>query len=428
LSAPSAASPAGLRGSPELDELVREGLFGRPEARPAAWSRVRRAAEASGLRSSSLQGLYQAVAAGRSGGFTVPAFNLRGLIYPQARSLFRAAKALGAGAFIFEISRGEMSYTDVRPSEFSGSVLAAALREEWRGPVFIQGDHFQFNSPEYARDPRAETSALKTLTQEALDAGFRNIDIDASTLVRLDRPTLREQQRDNYERTAELTSFIRDREEPGFPVSVGGEIGEVGQKNSTVEEFEAFFEGYREAWTGVPISKMSVQTGTAHGGVVRADGSRAPVEVDFAVLRQISAACRKRGLGGAVQHGASTLPDEMLGLFPKNDTLEIHLATGFQQTIFNHPEFPRELREDMARWVETHRPPEWKAEASTAQNFEKSVKRTWGPFKKRLGEIPEARLGRILETLEARHRMTLEKLGVRGTGRLVLETLPSGGP
>src|SRR5205807_2110103 len=115
----------------------------------------------------------------------------------------------------------------------------------WTGPVFIQGDHFQFDPQEYARDAAAETARVKELTREALDAGYLNIDIDASTLVDLSRPTLREQQRDNFERTAELTEFIRGiRPE----VSIGGEIGEVGKTNSTVEEFEAFFDGYRERW------------------------------------------------------------------------------------------------------------------------------------------------------------------------------------
>jgi len=40
--------------------------------------------------------------------------------------------------------------------------------------------------------------------------------------------------------------MIRDLEPDGITISVGGEIGEVGGKNSTVEELQAFMEGYLE--------------------------------------------------------------------------------------------------------------------------------------------------------------------------------------
>ena len=368
--------------------------------------------------------LYDEIAAGRARGFTVPAFNLRGLVHESARAIFRAAKRTDAGAFIFEISKGEMSYTAIRPAEFSSAVLRAGEREGWTGPVFLQGDHFQFDPGEHARDPGGETLRIKALTREAIEAGFLNIDIDASTLVDLRRPTLREQQRENYERTAELTEYIRALKPE---VSVGGEIGEVGKTNSTVAEFEAFFEGYGECWRGKPISKMSVQTGTAHGGVVLPDGSRANVSLDFAVLRDISAACRRRGLAGTVQHGASTLPDEILAEFPKHDAVEIHLATGFQQAIFNHPRFPKELRKEQARWIEENRPPEWRSGATPAQNFEKCVKRTWGPLKKRFADLPRESLDAIMETLEEKFASTMTRLGVKGTRGLVEGLVPSQG-
>ena len=95
-------------------------------------------------------------------------------------------------------------------------------------------------------DPEAEVRAVKDLIWEAIDAGFYNIDIDTSTLVDLKQPTILEQQRINYSLAAELTTMIRDLEPAGITISVGGEIGEVGGKNSTVEELRAFMDGYRE--------------------------------------------------------------------------------------------------------------------------------------------------------------------------------------
>jgi fructose/tagatose bisphosphate aldolase len=372
------------------------------------------------MRSASIQPLYDAIGSGRIQGFTVPAFNLRGLVELAARAIFRVAKTLDAGAFIFEISRGEMSYTGIRPFDFATSVARAARREGWAGPVFLQGDHFQFDPRRYVADPVAETEAVKALARDAIAAGFLNIDIDPSTLVVLERPTVQEQQRDNFERAAELTEYIRKLQPAGEDISIGGEIGEVGKSNSTVEEFEAFFEGYRGLWRGKPISKMSVQAGTEHGGTVLPDGTRARVAVDFDVHRRISAACRRHGLAGTVQHGASTLPEEMFPEFPKSGCIEIHLATELQRTIFNHPSFPADLRRDMEAWVAEAKPPEWKHGQTPAQNMERSIKRAWGPFKERIDQIPPDGILRALEEKIARY-MTL--LGTAGTRSGVLELI-----
>ena len=76
----------------------------------------------------------------------------------------------------------------------------------------------------------------------------------------------------------EITKFIREHEPESVTVSVGAEIGEVGQKNSTVEELHAFMQGYNRALAHDEgdaiegISKISVQTGTSHGGVVLPEG------------------------------------------------------------------------------------------------------------------------------------------------------------
>lgn len=405
-----------------VDTLVRTAVFAEDAGtRDAARWVIRSAAADLGAHTASIQGLYDAFAAGQVKGFTVPAHNLRGLIYDKARQLFRTAKELDAGAFIFEIAKSEMGYCFVRPAEYTACVLGAAIKEGWTGPVFIQGDHFQFAAKDYFKDPQKVTGEIKALTKEAIEGGYLNIDIDPSTLVVLERPTVKEQQRDNYERAAELTEFIRQHQPPGVDISVGGEIGEVGHKNSTVEEFEAYFEGYRERYPGKPISKMSVQTGTSHGGVVLPDGSRKKVDIDFKILKDITAACRKRGLAGTVQHGASTLPEELFTEFPRNEAIEIHLATEFQRIVFDHPKFPRELREKMSRWIEETRPAEWKADFTPAQNFEKCAKRAWGPHKRDLWDLPKENLEPILETLRQKFATYFKLLNVKGTRGVVSE-------
>src|SRR5205823_12343677 len=101
---------------------------------------------------------------GAVGGFTVPAINVRAMTYDTARAVVRAAKALDAGAFIFEIARSEIGYTEQRPHEYVAIVLAAALREGFSGPVFIQGDHVQTNAKKYNSPERdKELDAVRSL-------------------------------------------------------------------------------------------------------------------------------------------------------------------------------------------------------------------------------------------------------------------------
>src|SRR5438309_1957736 len=300
-------SPA-VRQSAAMDELVRRAVFGpaaeRDEARWLIWEIGQHA----GVRPASIHELYLARGRGEVRAFTTPAINVRVLAYDSGRAVFRAARRLDVGAVICEIARSEIGYTGQLPAEYVAVMTAAALREGFTGPLFIQGDHVQVNAKKYAADAASELAAIRALIEEELQAGFYNIDVDTSTLVDLSQPNLDEQQRTNYERAAELTAFIRDREPQGVTVSVGAEIGEVGGKNSDVHELRAFMEGYdrtlRRLGRYAGISKISVQTGTSHGGVVLPDGSMAKVQIDLEALRALSLEARTGdGLGGAVAPG-----------------------------------------------------------------------------------------------------------------------------
>ena len=329
-----------------LDRLIYEAVFAEGERKNGLLILVKEIAKSFGAIPASIQGLYEAM--GRNyPGFTVPAMNIRGLTYDSARAVFRKVLEKKVGAFIFEIARSEVGYTKQRPLEYAAVVLAAAVREGYQGPVFIQGDHFQLVRKNFLSDPIAETGYVKGLIQEAVEAEFYNIDIDSSTLVDLERPTIEEQQRPNFEKTAELATVIREVQPKGVEISIGGEIGEIGKKNSTPEELEAYLGGFKETFrAGKGLSKLSVQSGTSHGGVVLPDGSLAKVKIDFETLRQLSDLARKKyGLSGAVQHGASTLPEEAFHMFPETGTSEVHLATGFQNIIFDSPHLPAGFRE-----------------------------------------------------------------------------------
>ena len=408
-----------------MDGLIYEAVFNADEEKRKGLQRfVIEIAKQMGAIPASIQSLYEEM--GRNyPGFTVPAINIRGLTYDTAKVIFRKALEKKVGAMIFEIARSEIGYTNQRPLEYSAAVLAAAVKEGYRGPVFMQGDHFQTVRKYYLDNPKLETDYVKGLIREAIDAEFYNIDLDTSTLVDLDKKDLREEQRPNFQAAADLAAFIRDIEPKGVTVSIGGEIGEIGGKNSTPEELRAYLDGFRETMkSGKGVSKLSVQSGTSHGGVVLPDGSLAQVKIDFDTLKKMSDVARKEyGLSGAVQHGASTLPDNAFHKFPETGTSEVHLATGFQNIMYDSPALPAAFRDDVYRYIKENFAKE-KKESQTEEQFIYSTrKKGFGPLKQKWWDLPDNVKGPIMKELSDKFELLFHELKVNGSRDLVDRTV-----
>jgi fructose/tagatose bisphosphate aldolase len=419
----SVTNPAAVTGE-LVDRLAWTSAFGTDaEVRGTARWVVRNLAAAAGIRPASIHDLYIAMGRGDAGGFTVPAINVRAMTYDTARAVIRSAQKLRAGAFIFEIARSEIGYTEQRPHEYAAVVIAAALREGFTGPLFIQGDHVQTNAKKYnspERDKELET--LRGLIKEEMAAGFYNIDIDTSTLVDLEKATLAEQQAVNVALAVDFTVFIRAHQPQGVTVSVGGEIGEVGGKNSDVHELHAYMQGFnaelKRRDPGLQgISKISVQTGTAHGGFINADGTlRKDVKIDLQTLAELSRLARTEyGLAGAVQHGASTLPPDAFEAFPRAGACEIHLATDFQNMVYDHPRFPADLRAEMYAWIRENALEERKPKDTEEQFLYKARKKAIGPFKQRMWNLDAATREAIGASLEERFTFLMKQLKINDT-------------
>jgi len=380
------------------------------------------ASQVLGARSASIQDLYSARSRNEYEGMTVPAINIRAQTFDMAKVILETAEKNDSAAVIFELARSEQTYTFQRVFEYATSVLAGAIAAGWKGPVFIQGDHYQFNAKQYAADQEAMTETIRKACRDALAAGYRNIDIDTSTLVDLSHPTLDAQQHENYFRAAELTALIRSLEADGVTVSVGGEIGEVGKKNSTPDELKAYLDGYRteldkRSKGARGLSKVSVQTGTSHGGVPLPGGGVAQVALDFNVLTELSAVARSYGLSGAVQHGASTLPDDLFHRFPATGCAEIHLATGFQNALFDHPAFPAEMHKAIEEWVFANCQDERKPDQTDSQFVYTGRKKAIGPFKRQLWDLSTK--DTILASQAQKVEFLFKQLGTPGSRKLV---------
>ncbi len=195
-----------------------------------------------------------------------------------------------------------------------------------------------------------------------------------------------------------------------------------GSQNSNAEELRAYLDGYRrELDARVPgavgVSKVSVQTGTSHGGVPLPDGGVAEVKLDFEVLRELGEIARGYGAAGAVQHGASTLPDELFHRFPAVETAEIHLATGFQNALFEHPAFPEELHRRIEAWCFENAADERKPGQTDQQFIYTTRKKAIGPFKRELWDLPTK--DEILAAQRRKISFLFTELGVNGSREMI---------
>lgn len=380
-------------------------------------------AYAFGIFPASIDELYRKVSTGGLPSITVPAMNMRAIPFQSARAVFAAMRDHNVGAAIFELSRGEIAFTGQRPMEYATVILCAAIAEKHSGPLFLQGDHFQVSASRYAADPELELTTIKKLIAEAVEAGFYSIDIDTSTLVDLSFDTVDEQQRPNYLLTAELANFVRTLEPEGITISLGGEIGEVGEENSTAEEVEVFLAGVNAHLTPntAGLTKLSIQSGTKHGGNVLKDGSFGEMHVDFELITELTHACRSHsGVAGCVQHGASMLTLEKLGRLPESNCVEVHLAAAFLNSVYKH--LPASLVTLADEWALEHFADEWKSDWSKEQFLHHARRYPIGHFKRQWWDASDC-----YESLRtAIYEQTvayIEALNVTNTKQMVTNTI-----
>lgn len=399
-----------------IDRLAERCISGDKDAERLARDEIRARAASAGITVGSLYGLYREVAKGAVSGFTVPALNVRGLSYEFIRAILRASRATHTRAFIIEIARSEIGYSAQPPEELVALGLAAALREGFDGPLFFQGDHYKIDP---ARGIDNEVRSLERLIEESLAAGMRHIDIDASKTVDLSQSSIDMQQSQNGALSAHLASYVRSHAQE--PVIVGGEIGEIGGKVSTPDDLRAFMTILTRASSGKEsINKVAVQTGTSHGGIPNADGSVRRVKVDLKVLKGLSRIAREEfELAGAVQHGASTLTEAQIGKFPLTGAVEVHLSTVFQNIIFDHPSFPKDLTHEIERFVVSTFGSARPDDQTERQFIYKQRKHAWGPFKRTIASMPGDARKSISATLEEKIARLFRALHVQDTDSLV---------
>ena len=331
-----------------------------------------------------------------------PAINVRMMAYDTARAIFRAAKAREAGAILLEIARSEIAYTDQRPAEYVSVMIGGGAARRATSSRSSSRAITARSTPRSTRPiPRPEVDEVKKLIAEEIGAGFYNIDVDTSTLVDLSRPTLLEQQRLNFEHAAEITAL-----HPG--ARAGGDLGLGRRRDRRGGPQEQHGGGaprvhgglHRRAASGTAdlegISKISVQTGTSHGGVVLPDGSIAQGQA------------RPRRAGGALQGGARGVRDVRGGAARRQHAAAgcvRHISPGWRRrrstwrpTSRAWSSTIRRCRPSSAQrmydWLDGNAQSERKDGDTPEQFYYKARKKAIGPFKREVWSLPPRRPGR----------------------------------
>src|SRR4029079_4857101 len=184
----------------------------------------------------------------------------------------------------------------------------------------------------------------------------------------------------------------------------------------------AYLDGYRRELDArspgaLGVSKVSVQTGTSHGGVPLPDRGGAEAQLDFEVLRELAEIARQYGAAGAVQHGASTLPDELFHRFPAVETDEIHIASGVQNALYQNPAFPEALHREIEAWCATNAADERKPGQTDQQFVYTTRKKAIGPFKRQLWDLDTK--DEILAAQRRKISFLFTELGVNGSRDMI---------
>jgi hypothetical protein len=352
-------------------------------------------ADAAGLKVASIQDHYEAKSKGAFKNVTVPAINCRLLTPLMVASVIKTNNEMKTPAdqpIIFELAKSESGYTLQNPAQFAALVkLGYLLSGVKNRKVYIQGDHYQvdknkfwkelkeanFSGPKAKLDneeiymldmerdamsPEEQKAKLRKtiqfldkspavqdivkLCKNSILAGYRNIDIDSSVLERENgSPYLKQEW--NGMVSGYLMAKIRSFEkELGIkePISIGGEIGEIGKSNTTKEDFEVYLSIMKKTMDEIMPglkgpSKFALTTGTAHGGVRDKDGKLLRVvPISFDIHEKFAGEIKNPWIPGStrivtVQHGASTLDPDLYKGFSGVGVGEIHLATEYQNII-----------------------------------------------------------------------------------------------
>lgn len=393
---------------------------------------LRSAALAHGIWCDSIHPFYKTLSTGRKAVMTIPAYNVRGLTYSIVRTIFRTAQKLNAGPFIIEISPHEMSFTQQRADEIGACVLGAALRENYFGPVFIQGDHFKIDAHRSQQEKLTDTNRMQSLISDAIGNGFYNFDIDATHSLTCEHQAGRDALQDHFERVARVCEFIRQAQPQGVTAAMGVEFGSMSrlltQKDLVLREIDMLQSNLAALQVTPGLTKicfhLDSDTNAMDNGLVPHISQSLSQEV-LSALSGLSVQLKSMlQIAGLEIHAGSGISHSVLDNLPSNGIVEVHLGTQIQDIIFDHPRFPIGLTEEIHSYLETHCSMDLQAQTSRDYFYYTARKKSWGPFKKAICSLDERTKAAILQDIEKEVSLNFELLRVAGQRNRLDEVYP----
>jgi hypothetical protein len=113
------------------------------------------------------------------------------------------------------------------------------------------------------------------------------------------------------------------------------------------------------------------------------------------------------------------LPPEAFHKFVECETAEVHLATQFQNMIYESKHFPAELKKRIYEWLKVNVRDEAKQGETEEQFLYKTRKKALGPFKEEIMGLPQETRDAIAAEIENTFDFLFKQLNVTNTRALV---------
>lgn len=317
------------------DRLIFNAVF-HSETQIKATSRwlIKAIGQSLNIFSSSTHGLQNILNPPARKKMKTPVLQTPHLSYDIARAVFQAIQKHHMGPVIFELGESSMESENQSPGEFSATIFAAAIREEYQGPIFIQAHHIQVNTESFQRAPDKEIQKLKNLIIESIATGIYNLWINGFSISHSPQTRQVKTQNPSSQLLAVATDIIRLHEPKNLDISIGGGVKVSGDSKTFEKDIISFLDEYRENLQKIGeningISKISFQP-----------FEEIPTEIHLMLMNHY-------GLNGRVPLNSSNFSKEVLEDFSGIGGMEFPLNMPFHSLFIDHADLPENIRKTL---------------------------------------------------------------------------------
>lgn len=385
-----------------IDALLENALFN-PElaVRSLAHQLIKAIANDLGIFPTSLQALYEARRRTEYLGKTVPRLAAHGLTYDMARAAFRTMKRSSTAICLFELPVETLPIAESHLQDFCSSVLAAAIKEGFYGPLFLQLGDIRYQADAFINNPQQYHQQLHQLLQLGMANGFLNFAVDTTALP--------------HEGFAEMASFsntLNEWQQGDRLLAHGAALGDLpsgeAALNSLCANLDTYFEHLKkEGNKAHPLCKLGVK--------IKGDLANSRVAVEK--LRDLIVS--KYAFAGLTIDHLLHLSERNLRDLATWQALEVNVSELLYDRLFDSHHFPKEIIVEMRHFLTDACRHEWHVSESEEEFVHRLRHRTFAPFKKMFWEIPAATREKIGLELERTFASLFQWLGVTETVTLV---------